>query len=578
MYRRIAVLALMAAAGVFAQEVHLKTRNVRVAPVAPEGVNGRHQIVVFDHAPGVEDLDALLQGGAQVVSALPDNAVVVSAPGVSIRSIPGVSWTSRLDIDDKISPDLAGGGPLLAIVEFHSDVSPDEQETVAEQEGIALQRPAVLTANHAIVAGSLSDLRALAANDEVAYVFPADPDLLTDATFSPCAGMLTTSGAVAQFANIIHGWDLGPDGAAHLGYAFGSLTTKVPAATVQSEIVRALNEWAKHTNVIFSSAASTTAARTILVKFASGAHGDAYPFDGPGGMLAHTFYPVPFNAESVAGDMHLDADEKWHAGSDVDIYSVALHEAGHALGLGHSDKPGDVMYPYYRSGMALSARDIGAVQSLYGSLEGGSSDPIAQPTPNPNPTASALRLTLDSAPASVTTPETALTGTVSGGTGPYSVQWQTDHGYSGRAAFHSGANSWTSGPITLVTGSNEISVSAFDSATAAVTQTATVGFNPPQPPPGAPHAPIAISITSPSSNVSTINASAISIGGSASGGTGITKVTWQTAAGAAGVATGTGHWLASAVPLLKGTNTIVLRAYDASGNSAWGALVVVRNF
>ena len=578
MCRRIATLALVAAAGAFGQEVHLKTRNVRVAPVAPEGIRDRHQIVVFDHAPGVEDVDALLERGAQVVSALPDNAVVVSAPGVSLGSIPGVSWTSRLDRDDKISAELAGDGPLLAIVEFHPDVSPDEQDSIADEEGILLQRPPVLSANHAIIEASLAGLQALAAHDEVAYLFPADPDLLTDETFRQCAGMLTSSGAVAQFANIIHGWDLGADGAAHLGYAFGSLTTKVPAATVQGEIIRAMNEWAKHTNVIFSPSASGAAARTILVKFASGAHGDAYPFDGPGGMLAHTFYPVPVNAESIAGDMHLDADEKWQAGADVDIYSVALHEAGHALGLGHSDKPGDVMYPYYRSGMALSAHDIGAVQSLYGALTNGVSATVGQPTPAPQPAARPLLLTLDSVPASVPTAEATLTGTISGGTGPFSVQWQTDHGYSGRAALGPGSNSWSSGPITLVTGSNTITVSAFDSARAAVTLTATIGFNPPQSSSSGAAQPITISITSPSSNVSTINASAVSIGGVASGGADISRVTWQTAAGAAGVAIGTGRWLASAVPILKGTNTIVVRAYDTTGRSAWAALVVVRNY
>jgi hypothetical protein len=105
----------------------------------------------------------------------------------------------------------------------------------------------------------------------------------------------------------------------------------------------------------------------------------------PGGILAHTFYPVPINPESIAGDMHQDADENCHSDGDTDIYSVALHEAGHALGLSHSDKPGDVMYPYYRRDMTLSANDIGAVQQLYGTPSGTTptgapSTPAAPPT------------------------------------------------------------------------------------------------------------------------------------------------------------------------------------------------------
>jgi hypothetical protein len=33
--------------------------------------------------------------------------------------------------------------------------------------------------------------------------------------------------------------------------------------------------------------------------------------------------------------MHFDADEAWENPQKIDLYSVALHEAGHALGLGH---------------------------------------------------------------------------------------------------------------------------------------------------------------------------------------------------------------------------------------------------
>ncbi|MDE3198523.1 MAG: matrixin family metalloprotease, partial [Acidobacteriota bacterium] len=400
-----------------------------------------------------------------------------------------------------------------------------------------------------------------------------------------CAGMLTASGVVAQYANLIHGWDLGSDGAAHLGYIFGSLTTAVSAATVQSEIVRAFSEWAKHTNVIFSPGSGPTASRTVLVKFVSGAHGDAYPFDGPGGTLAHTFYPVPVNPESIAGDMHLDADEKWRAGSDIDIYSVALHEAGHALGLGHSDKPGDVMYPYYRRGMSLSVNDIGAVQALYGKVSGGVSAPIAAPAPLPAPSTPSspptpLTLTLDTAPAAVETPAVTLTGTIAGGIAPYTIQWLTDNGYSGKAMQNSPGNSWSTGPVPLVNGPNTVSISAFDAARSAATRTAAIAFSPAaaSPASGTPGGPISVSITAPALKVTTINAASTSLAGSASGGSGITKVTWQTAAGASGTATGTARWLASSIPLFKGTNTIVVRAYDASGGSGWTSLVAVRNY
>jgi hypothetical protein len=501
---------------------------------------------------------------------------------------PGIVTVIRIDAADKLSPDLGTAGfqlgtqQLTAIVEFHGDVPADQQDTLAAAEGLTLQHSAVLLAPHAIVTGTLSDVKALASHDEVAYIFPADPTLLTDSNFSACAGMLTLSGSIPQYANLVHGWTPDSDNVAHLGYVFGTMTTKVPASLVQSEIVRALNAWARITNVTFQPGTIATAARTLAIKFASGAHGDAYPFDGPGGVLAHTFYPVPVNPESIAGDMHLDADENWHSGNDVDIYTVALHEAGHAIGLGHSDKPGDVMYPYYRRGMSLSANDIGAAQALYGAPNAtvtAAPAPVTTPTITTTPAtaAAALRINFNAAPSSTRNGLVVLTGTISGGAAPFSVQWQTDHGYSGQAAL--GGVNWTASGISMVNGSNTISVTAFDANHQAATQSATMTLVPASgtTQTSAPSAPVAVAITAPSGAVVTVNNSTLSIGGTASGGSGITRVAWQTSNGASGTATGTTHWLISGIPVLQGTNTVVVRAYDSNGNTAWAAVVAVRN-
>ena len=54
----------------------------------------------------------------------------------------------------------------------------------------------------------------------------------------------------------------------------------------------------------------------------------------------------------------------------VDLFSVVLHELGHALGLGHADNPGAVMYPYYRQVRGLSEIDINAIRTLYAAADG----------------------------------------------------------------------------------------------------------------------------------------------------------------------------------------------------------------
>jgi hypothetical protein len=560
-----------------AQDIHFKTRTIHAGAPTQPGPSDTHQLIQFDHTPGLEDLDALLAAGAQIVATVPDNAVVVSVAGSVVPAGPGILSVTRIDASDKVSPELLSSQPSAVIVEFHPDVSIEQQDAAALAEGIVLQRPAALIANHAVATGSLAALQVLASHDEVAYIFPADPALLTDSGFNACAGMLTLSGPIGQYASVEHGWNMDADHVAHLGYIFESLTPKVSAPLLESEITRALNEWSKVTNVAFQLATSATGARTIAIKFASGAHGDSYPFAGPGGAAAHTFYPVPVNAEPIAGDMHLNADENWNVGGDIDVYSVALHEAGHAIGLVHSDKPGDVMYPYYRRGMSLSAGDIGAAQSLYGVPNAAAPVTLA---PISSLAAAPFVLTIDPSPASVQNAKFSVSGIVSGGKTPFSIQWQTDHGYSGTASFTS-ALGWTTSPISLVNGVNTISVTAFDSADKPTTQTVTVTLTPPSQvisSTGTPAiGPPAISITSPASSVITENGTSMSLSGIATGGAGITKVTWQTSNGLAGTATGTAHWLVSSIPLLAGTNSVVVRAYDASGANAWAAIVAVRN-
>lgn len=96
------------------------------------------------------------------------------------------------------------------------------------------------------------------------------------------------------------------------------------------------------------------------------------------GVLAHAFQPgteAIFGAGgTIAGDVHFDVARVWvddaadAAGDpDFDIYTVMLHEIGHALGVGHSAVVGSVMEPVYAgSRRTLHADDIAAIQAIYG--------------------------------------------------------------------------------------------------------------------------------------------------------------------------------------------------------------------
>jgi hypothetical protein len=161
---------------------------------------------------------------------------------------------------------------------------------------------------------------------------------------------------------------------------------------------------------------------------------------------------------------------------------------------------------------------------------------------------------------------------VSGGTAPLTVQWQTDRGFTGKAAVGS-SGTWSAAGVTLATGANTITVTVVDSAKHSVSQSAIATRTAAS---AAATAPMSIVITSPTSAVVTAKGATISLSGTAAGGSGVTQITWQTSGGASGSATGADHWLASNVPVLTGTNTIVVRSYDAKGTTAWATVVVVR--
>ncbi|XP_068162319.1 matrix metalloproteinase-17 [Antennarius striatus] len=132
----------------------------------------------------------------------------------------------------------------------------------------------------------------------------------------------------------------------------------------------------------------------IRVSFDRLLHDDGYPFDGPGGTLAHAFFP---GRDEVAGDTHFDDHESWSYGGDggsTDLFTVAVHEFGHALGLSHSSSDPSIMRPYYQgpveniANFKLDLDDKMAIQQLYGVKDGGPPggvDPDLPGLPRPPP-------------------------------------------------------------------------------------------------------------------------------------------------------------------------------------------------
>ncbi|CAB3385904.1 Hypothetical predicted protein [Cloeon dipterum] len=148
-----------------------------------------------------------------------------------------------------------------------------------------------------------------------------------------------------------------------LTYRISSYPRNVKRSEVDAELARAFNVWSEYTDLTFTPKASGQV--HIDVRFARGEHGDGDPFDGPGGTLAHAYFPV------YGGDAHFDDAESWTFRSyrGTNLFQVAAHEFGHSLGLSHSDVRASLMAPFYRgydSSFKLHEDDIQAIQSLYG--------------------------------------------------------------------------------------------------------------------------------------------------------------------------------------------------------------------
>ena len=159
----------------------------------------------------------------------------------------------------------------------------------------------------------------------------------------------------------------------NLRYAFQNFSSDLPSATIVTAIEQAFALWAAETPLRFTQVAMA-AGPEIIIRFVSGDHGDGAPFDGAGGVLAHAFFPpTPPNAPTaIQGDTHFDDAETWTVtvpppAGQFDLVTVAAHEFGHALGLGHSSVAGAIMEPFYGGPHRfLSADDIAGIQSLYG--------------------------------------------------------------------------------------------------------------------------------------------------------------------------------------------------------------------
>lgn len=150
-----------------------------------------------------------------------------------------------------------------------------------------------------------------------------------------------------------------PDGSDWRGQTsslFATLDGRVSREVWQREVARALQSWANHTNLNFylSPDDGSRSGLQGVIRLAGVFNERA---------LGSATLPAPGVS---GGDITLNLTYAQHYFEEIELYTLVLHEAGHALGLKHSEVADSVMQAFLQDGAGLSADDIAGIQSLYG--------------------------------------------------------------------------------------------------------------------------------------------------------------------------------------------------------------------
>merc|ERR1712179_721594 len=127
-----------------------------------------------------------------------------------------------------------------------------------------------------------------------------------------------------------------------LSWRVTKFSSKLTRSQVVNSVWKAFQFWSSVTNLKFFE--KTTGEVDIPIEFVTYDHGDGNPFDGPGGTLAHAYYPE-------TGDIHVDDTEDWTLDSSqgTNFLQTLTREIGHSIGLDHSTNNKAVMFPSYSS-------------------------------------------------------------------------------------------------------------------------------------------------------------------------------------------------------------------------------------
>jgi hypothetical protein len=153
---------------------------------------------------------------------------------------------------------------------------------------------------------------------------------------------------------------------------FATFNAKWATNVWENQILRAAQVWAQQTGLNFA-VVSDNGAQIGGGSYQQGdpAMGDIRigGFNFGSSTLASAYLPPPVNNYSIAGDIQFNTGQVFNIGSTYDLFTVASHEIGHALGLLHSSTATAIMFGSYNTRKTgLTSDDIAGIQAIYGGV------------------------------------------------------------------------------------------------------------------------------------------------------------------------------------------------------------------
>ena len=133
------------------------------------------------------------------------------------------------------------------------------------------------------------------------------------------------------------------------------LHSSVPVC-FEPQIFEAVSTWASALEIVAERCSGCTGPNVVRFRFVVDEHGDSFPFHIGTAKLAHV---VSSKSDRRTPEVHFNAYHFLECEQpSPDIYTTALHEIGHVLGLSHSFDQRSVMYPQYQKGGQILSEEL----------------------------------------------------------------------------------------------------------------------------------------------------------------------------------------------------------------------------